>query len=177
MPTGSQERARILSLVDFLADYDARRNPPVYDIRKYDLFLVRDQDLPDVAGVALSPAASAWLTVDFLDLPARPDVPGDLIPLLGESGAISPHARPSAGTASAGADPDPEQDPDPLLVSAAEQWIATVWEPFCARWADVTAAKTLHRDLFRQRELLATNRESVELAWGFGACAGRMTAR
>jgi len=166
----SQERARTLSLVDFLADYDARRNPPVYDIRKYDLFLLRDQDLPDVAGVALSPAASAWLTVDFLDLPARPDVPEDLIPLLGLSDAISPHVRPSAGTTSAGADPDPDPDPDPdaLLVSAAEQWIATVWEPFAARWADVTAAKTLHRDLFRQRELLATNRESVELVWGFG---------
>jgi len=27
--TGLEERARTLSLIDFLADYDARRNPPV----------------------------------------------------------------------------------------------------------------------------------------------------
>ena len=44
--TGPEERARTLSLIDFLADYDARRNPPVYDIKRYDLFLLRDTDLP-----------------------------------------------------------------------------------------------------------------------------------
>ena len=58
--------------------------------------------------------------------------------------------------------------PRPELLAAAEQWVATVWEPFAARWAEVTAAKALHRDLFQQRELLATDRESVELVWGFG---------
>lgn len=71
---GSEERSRTLSLIDFLADYDARRNPPVYDITRYGLFLLRDTDLPDVPGVNLSPAAEAWLTVDFLDLPPRPPV-------------------------------------------------------------------------------------------------------
>ena len=74
--TGQEERARTLSLIDFLADYDARRNPPVYDLKRYDLFLVRDADVPAVPGVSLSPAAEAWLTVDFLDLPPRPEVPG-----------------------------------------------------------------------------------------------------
>ena len=44
--TGPSERARTLSLIDFLADYDARRNPPVYDIRKYGLFLLREADVP-----------------------------------------------------------------------------------------------------------------------------------
>jgi very-short-patch-repair endonuclease len=163
-PTGAEERARTLSLVDFLADYDARRNPPVYDIRKYDLFLLRDDDLPAVPGVSLSPAATTWLTVDFLDLPAPPDVPDELVPLLGETDAISPHARPWIRTEPDGTEPEPE----PELVSGAEEWIAAVWGPFAAQWADVTAAKTLHRDLFRQRELLATARESFELVWGFG---------
>jgi hypothetical protein len=32
--TGQEERARTLSLIDFLADYDARRNPPVYDLNR-----------------------------------------------------------------------------------------------------------------------------------------------
>ena len=177
VPSEADERARALSLIDFLADYNARRNPPVYDMRQYDLFLLRDADLPAVPGVSLSAAGEAWLTVDFLDLPPRPEVPGDLVPLLGESAAISPHARPelrltvgSTGPAAAdGAEPEtPGTKADPALVAGAVEWIATVWEPFAARWAEVTAAKTLHRDLFQQRELLARDRESVELVWGFG---------
>ena len=165
--TGSEERARTLSLIDFLADYDARRNPPVYDIKRYGLFLLRDADLPAVPGVRLSPAAEAWLTVDFLDLPQRPEVPEDLLELLGESATISPHVRPEIRTAPD--EPEPgEGEPDPELVAAAEQWIEDVWETFATQWAEVTAAKALHRDLFQQREHLATDRESLELVWGFG---------
>ena len=62
----------------------------------------------------------------------------------------------------------PDREPDPELVSAAQEWIGGVWEPFAARWAEVNAAKTLHRDLFQQRDLLARDRESIELVWGFG---------
>jgi very-short-patch-repair endonuclease len=166
---GAEERARTLSLIDFLADYDARKNPPVYDIGRYDLFLMRDADLPGVPGVNLSPAAQAWLTVDFLDLPPRPDVPEDLVGLLGETATISPHVRPEVPTMTDGMGAE-ERDAefDPELVSAAEDWITTAWEPFAARWAEVSAAKTLHRDLFMQRELLARDRDSVELVWGFG---------
>jgi hypothetical protein len=75
--------------------------------------------------------------------------------------------RPEVRTRPDGADPD-EPDLDPALVTAGEQWVVAVWEPFAARWAEVAAAKALHRDLFEQRERLATDRESVELVWGFG---------
>ena len=167
IPTGPEERARTLRLIDFLADYHARRNPPVYDIKKYDLFLLRDADLPEVPGISLTPAADAWLTVDFLDLPPRPEVPDELVVLLGDSAAISPHVRPEVrAEREEPAEPDPGPGPD--LVAAAEQWITDVWEPFALQWADVSEAKTLHRNLFQQRELLATDRESVELVWGFG---------
>jgi hypothetical protein len=162
--TGWEERERTLRLIDFLGDYDARRNPAVYDIRKYDLFLQRDSDLPTVPGVLLSPAASAWLTVDFMDLPPCPDVPENLVAVIGEPGQISPHSRPEPLAEYLDGDPGP--DPDLLL--DAEQWIDSFWEPFAARWSEVNAAKTIHRDLFRQRELLSTDRESVELVWGFG---------
>jgi very-short-patch-repair endonuclease len=172
--TGLEERARTLSLIDFLADYDARQNPPVYDITRYGLFLLRDTDLPDVPGVSLSPAAEAWLTVDFLDLPPRPEVPVELVALLGESSAISPHVRPVLAAVADGTIPgEPGADPDPALVSAADVWVATVWEPFAARWGEAMAAKTLHRDLFQQREYLATERDSLELVWGFGRLCWR----
>lgn len=173
----SEERSRTLSLIGFLADYDARRNPPVYDIGRYGLFLLRDADLPEVPGVRLSPAGAAWLSADFVDLPSVPPVPDELVPLLGDSSRVSPHTRPvitrmsaspgnglSAGSPGPGGDPDP----DPELVSAAERWIVESWEPFAARWAEVSAAKALHRDLFQQRDLLTRDRESVELVWGFG---------
>jgi very-short-patch-repair endonuclease len=165
--TGPEERARTLSLIDFLADYDARRNPPVYDIRRYDLFLLGDTDLPAVPGVCLSPAGAAWLTVDFLDFPERPEVAAELADLLGDSSTISPHVRPEVRTRPDEAKPD-EPGFDPELVAAGEQWVVAVWEPFASRWAEVAAAKALHRDLFEQRERLAVDRESVELVWGFG---------
>lgn len=41
-------RARVLGLIDFLAAYDARKNPPVHDVAAYKRFLVRDTTLPDV---------------------------------------------------------------------------------------------------------------------------------
>ena len=165
--TGAEERSRTLSLIDFLADYHARRNPPVYDIGKYGLFLLRQSVLPEVPGVSLTPASEAWLTVDFLDLPARPEVPAELVTLLGDSDAISPHTRPGDLSGSPEQDPG-EAGPGLLPVSAAEQWITDVWEPFAAHWSEVNEAKTLHRNLFQQRELLATDRDSVELVWGFG---------
>jgi len=234
VPSEADERARTLSLIDFLADYGARKNPPVHDVKRYEKFLLRDADLPAVPGVSLSPAAGAWLTVDFLDLPP-PEVPDDLVPLLGASAAVSPQARPEVragdgGTAPDSADPEaadaaepdpagpgldgtgpepdaahpeadaahPEPDaahpePDaahpgldgagpepegagaapgqgagPELISAAEDWIAGVWEPWAARWAEAAAARALHRDLFQQRELLAAGGEPVEFVWGFG---------
>jgi hypothetical protein len=161
------ERARTLSLIDFLADYDARRNPPVYDIGKYGLYQLRDDAVLTVPGVTLAPAGVAWLSVEFIDLPSGPEVPAELTELLGDSESVSPHQRPVLRRP-----PDhlylASAPPDPELVRAAEQWIVTEWEPFAARWAEANAAKKLHRELFQQRELLTTDRDSVELVWGFG---------
>ena len=120
-------------------------------------------------GVSLTPAADAWLTVEFLDLPPRPDVPEELVPLLGDSAGISPYARPEIRVPDGERTPsEPGGDADPALRTDAEEWITSVWEAFAGRWAQVSVVKTLHRDLFQQREYLATDRESLELVWGFG---------
>jgi hypothetical protein len=169
--TGMEERARTLSLIDFLADYDARRNPPVYDIRKYDLFLLRGTDLPDVPGVRLTPAVEAWLTVEFLDLPPRPEVPEDLVPMLGESAIISRHFRPEIRRHYDVGSGEPRNDPDPALVRAAEDWITSVWAPFAVRWAQVAAAKTLHRDLFQQRLRTGSRSSWCGASGGFAGSA------
>lgn len=173
VPTGAEERVRTLSLIDFLADYHARRNPPVYDIKKYGLFLLRDVDLPEVPGLSLTPAAEAWLTVDFRDLPPRPEVPTALVPLLGDSAAISPHTRPGTDVAERAGEPEP----DPDLVVAAERWTTEVWEPFAAEWVAVSQAKTLHRNLFQQRPNLRPRRQATVRPRFHPHCAGlRSTA-
>ena len=166
---GAEERARTLSLIDFLADYDARRNPPVYDIGRYDLFLMRDADLPGVPGVNLSPAAQAWLTVDFLDLPPRPEVPDDLVGLLGETADISPHARPEVRTT------ERARHRRRAARSPTRSWYLP---PRTGSWPSGSPSppgglrcrlrRRFTGDLFLQRELLARDRESVELVWGFG---------
>jgi hypothetical protein len=173
---GSEERARTLSLIDFLADYDARRNPPVYDIKRYDLFMLREADLPPGPGIGLSPDAEAWLAVDFLDLPQRPDVPEELVELLGDSATIGPDVRPEVRVMPDGAAPgepaaagEPGTEPDPALVTAAEQWIAAVWEPFAARWAEVTCSSSGS----------SWPQTASRSSWSgdSGACAGGMMAR
>jgi very-short-patch-repair endonuclease len=179
LPSEADERARIMSLIGFLADYEARKNAPVHDITRYDHFLLWDAALPGVPGVSLSPGGAAWLAVDFPDLPPRPEVPAGLVALLGDSAAISPRVRPEVRAGDGDAEPepggtDPEAGgaepgrPGQELISAAGEWITGAWEPFAARWAEVTAARTLHRDLFQQGELLARDGASAELAWGFG---------
>lgn len=52
--TATTDRQRILDLVDYLAAYDQLRNPPVRDIRSYELFRRRSADLPDQPEVHLS---------------------------------------------------------------------------------------------------------------------------
>ena len=42
----SEAAERVDSLIDFLAAYDARKNPPVHDIAQYKMELVREGDVP-----------------------------------------------------------------------------------------------------------------------------------
>lgn len=91
----TDERERVTRLIDFLADLDARRNPPVYDIGKYGLYLQREGEMPsDCEGVELSPYGEAWLTVDFVDLPAAPALPDDLTGLIDPAAARDPDQEP-----------------------------------------------------------------------------------
>jgi hypothetical protein len=153
---------RILQLIDFLADYDARRNPPLYDIGEYGLYTLREAELPVVRGVALSPAADAWLLVDFVSLPISPTVPEEFGAPLSLCGSISPHLRPAAEL------PDDPTDGDLALAERAEDWVVRVWAPWAAEHREASQAKALYRDLFELRERLATDRDAVELVWGFG---------
>lgn len=157
----SEARGRVLRLLDFLAAYDASKNPPVHDIATYGLYVLRGADLPDVDGVHLTPTADAWLTVDFVDLPPRPPVPADLEAVLGAGAMLTAKQRPTIDL------PDEPTPADLDVALRGEQWVVGTWQPWSDRYRDAEAAKGLYRDLFEQRARLATDRESIELVWGF----------
>lgn len=171
-------RTRVLSLIDFLAAYDSRRNPPVHDIADYGMFRLIEAAIPAVPDVILTPGADTWLSVQFCERPLRPVLPSELEPLFGPASRISPTVRPQASLPAKESDGERHDDPpkapsettddERLLLERAELWLSRLWEPWSRRCEEVSAAKSLYRDLFEQRELLSTDRESLELCWGFG---------
>jgi very-short-patch-repair endonuclease len=180
-------RTRVLSLIDYLAAYDSRRNPPIHNIGDYGMFRLVEAAIPEVPEVLLTPGADTWLTVKFCERPPRPALPLELEPLLGPASRISPTKRPqvSLPTKSGGereSERDPSQeagepsDGERVLLGRAEEWLNRLWEPWSRRHAEVSAAKSLYRDLFEQRELLTTDRDSLELCWGFGRVQWRSKA-
>jgi len=233
---GADVRSLTLQLIDFLSAYDAQRSVPVRDISEYGMFRLPCESLPDHPAVAVHPADDRWLTVEFLDLPLAPDVPGTVAGHLVNGGAVVAVDRPEicpvpedfalAGATDPAAEPqveatsevsdhtgsdesveppaaeslplapagfqfgDTDADhwfekasdtvpaeggrPDPRQIAwdevtaDARAWIEEVWQPWSTEWKAVAAVKSLHRSLFEQRERLITDRDSVELVWGFG---------
>ncbi len=187
-------RARVMSVVDFLKDFDAQKNPPVTDITNYGLFTVRDDRLPAVPGLTLSGGGEQWLRVDFVDLPSAPVVPTDLVDyLLPEHQNLSPAIRPvpavperdlqpdrHAGSDAPGADPPAEAVADGVKpaelvltglgaerLAAARQWVDAVWEPWSTAYRNAQQAKDFYRQLFEQQQLITNDRETYEMVWGF----------
>lgn len=174
-------RDNVLGLIDFLSAYDARRNPPVRDITDFRMFRLREDALPNHPAVKLAETAEAWLTVDFIDLPAAPIVPGDLRPLLVSGLPLSMNKVPVVAsdrpeelsvypgeTGDVWATSVDEDERRAALLAEAAAWVQTTWLPWSEESKLASAVKSLHRQLFEQRELLLLERESVELMWGFG---------
>lgn len=174
-------RDNVLGLIDFLSAYDARRNPPVRDITDFRMFRLREDALPEHPAINLAATADAWLTVDFIDLPAAPFVPEDLRPLLVSGLPLSMNGAPvvaadwpeelsvSPGeTGDVRATSVDEEKRRAALLAEAAAWVQTTWLPWSEESKLASAVKSLHRQLFEQRELLLLERESVELMWGFG---------
>lgn len=155
-------RRGVLQLLDFLAAYDALRHPPVRTIDEYGLYRLRSERFPRVDGVRLTPGGESWLTVEFVDLPARPACPPELEAVLGPPKEIVPDRPPALPVLA-----DDATEHDMALLAAANEWIDTAWKSWAQRHREALVVKGLHRDLFEQRELMATARETYELVWGF----------
>lgn len=191
--SGAQEIS-VVALLDYLLDLDATKHPPVHDFTTENLFMLEERALPDVPGVELTPGADAWLTVEYVDLPARPTVPEHLTVVL--PGQIGPHQAPEPRAVEpvvralldatrAGA-PDAEsedEDEDTLvalrreaqsLIDEASDWVEEYWEPWASDYRDAERCKQLYRDLFTQQDVLAADRDTYELLWGFGRVRWRL---
>lgn len=174
--------AQVLRLIDFLAEYDAQRNKPVRSISDYGMFRLTQKTLPVHEAVQLEPSEAEWLVIDFIDLPLPPRVPDEIKACVDGGKSISPLRRPVTTV------PFPKRPAEgdlPLteeeqaerlraeaeyssLVESVETWIRDEWESWSAAHALASRVKSLHRELFEQRERLMLERESVELVWGFG---------
>lgn len=175
-----QARERIVRLVDFLKDYDAQKNPPVTDIRTYQLYALRGEQLPDVDGVTLTGGAAAWLTIDFVDLPAMPAVPVELRDYLPAAARMSATVRPEPTVPASELEPAKdeaadneavESEPTPLgreRLAQALTWVEQQWQPWADDWRNAQQAKECYRQLFEQQQLIDNDRETYELVWGFG---------
>ena len=152
----ADDRSRILHLLDFLAAYDSRKNPPVQNIADYGLFLLRDSQLQMSENVRLTPSGDIWLTVDFVELPGL-KVPQQIVDALRDGSSISSRQRPMLA-----------EDIGGPAATDAERWIDASWAPWSRLYRERTAVKALYRDLFDTRQRLQLDRESVELVWGFG---------
>lgn len=167
-PSDGEGRDRVLKLIDFLADCDALQHPPVRDVTSYGLYLLAQEDLPDSDGVLLTPGGEPWLSVEFVELPPLPAVPVGLEAYLPDPASITSSIAPVVRA------PDDEWDfvgERPLhldKVDRAQRWVDTVWASWAAEHRDASATKTFYRGLFEQSQLLADNRETFELLWGFG---------
>ena len=49
----------------------------------------------------------------------------------------------------------------------ARRWVVEQWEPWSRAWRDAQLAKEFYRQLFEQQQLVANDRETYELVWGF----------
>lgn len=168
----SDDRERVSQLIDFLGDLDARRNPPVYDIGRYGLFLLREVDLPrENEAVALTPYADAWLTADFAELPEPPALPDELAGLIAEEAARDPHQPPeimSGRDTDELAEEELSDAADEQLVERARRWIDQDWAAWSGQYRAALTTRAFYRDLFELRETVKNEREAVELVWGFG---------
>lgn len=185
-PIAEQVRDRIVRLVDFLKDYDAQKNPPVTDISTYGLFSLAREQVPAVPGVSATGGAASWLTVSFVELPAAPRIPTELSEYLPRPSQLSATMRPEPRIpetesirtdtdAHAGADPNVEADAEPRptelgldRLGLARAWVDEQWLPWSKNWREAQLTKELYRQLFEQQQLIANDRETYELVWGFG---------
>ena len=187
--TGSAQngRAQVLQLIDFLVDYDAQRNKPVRNIADYRLFSIDEESLPVHEAISVCAAETEWLGIDFVDLPKPPVIPEDLRQYFADMSSISATRRPTisltlpdfvesgdldldddALTAAAQADRLAQLEFYEVTTSACELWIENFWLPWATDHHQAARVKSLHRDVFEQRERLSLDRESFEIVWGFG---------
>jgi len=174
-----QARDRIVRLVDFLKDFDAQKNPPVTDIDVYRLFSVTGEDLPQVPALDLTGGAERWLSIAFVDLPAAPAIPSDLKDYLPRSSQLSATLRPEPTIPAdefvrTYGDPDAEPEPSERgreRLATAVNWVESSWAPWSREWLIGQKTKEFYRRLFEQQQLIANDRETYELVWGFGRLA------
>jgi hypothetical protein len=172
---------QILNLIEFLSAYDAQRNPAVRNIADLRMYRLNQQDVPRTPAVRVRPSEDIWLRVDFVDLPAAPPVPPQVGRLLEPSEQLTADSEPAVVAMPPPPPPDARLSIDEQAsaqqahaeswrqtIAPVAEWVRTVWAPWAESYRLARSVKAVHRNLFEQRDRLTTERESIELVWGFG---------
>lgn len=159
-------RDQALTLIDYLVAFEALRNPPVRRVADHRLFRLPADGLPQHPAVRVHPDDDHWLTVDFIDLPAAPAIPSAVSDLLTDP-VLSASTEPALVAAPPGST-DEDLASWTTRVAPARDWIERVWRPWSTEVRTAESVKSLHRNLFEQREVVAVDRETYEIVWGFG---------
>jgi very-short-patch-repair endonuclease len=154
--------SRVLSLIEFLREFDALKHPPVRDVAAYRAYRLEPDGLDGLNCVKLHTNDDDWLDVSFVERPPTPAVPEELQPWLECGDAPTSAERPGVERPE---NWDPASEAD--LWGQANAWIDEVWAPWAEEDLQAQRDKRFYRRLFEQMQELSENRESLELCWGF----------
>jgi very-short-patch-repair endonuclease len=148
-------RDQLGSLISYLRDLHALRNPPVRNIAAHSAFRLDPQRLSEMPGVMLRPSPDTWLTTELLVPPNEPALPGDLIDI-------------AVPRLVSGDRPVARADTDEAGKARLEQWARSVWDTWKRQREEIELSRRLYLDLFAARDQIEADGAGLELVWGFG---------
>lgn len=155
LPPSDDTREQLGSLISYLRDLHALRNPPIRNIADHGALRLDPQRSNGLPGVSLQPGGDVWLTADLLVPPTEPDLPGHLLEL-------------AVPRLVAGDRPVPRADTDEVGRTRLEQWNAAEWDTWKQRYDDVERSRRFYLELFSARDQIEADGAGLELVWGFG---------
>lgn len=153
-------REQLGSLISYLRDLHALRNPPIRNIADHGALRLDPQRFNGLPGVLLRPAGEVWLTADLLVFPTEPELPGELLELAVPRLVAGDRPVARAETGDSGK-------------ARLEQWTTPVWDTWKRQLDSVERSRRFYLDLFSARDQIEADGAGLELVWGFGVVRWR----
>jgi very-short-patch-repair endonuclease len=172
MPSLHQQR--LISMLDYLEEWDKLSRTPVFDIAAHQALIIWQQDVAALPGFALNSSdetGEVWLTLDRLRPTKPPSLPAELVPwvVVSDDPFREPHRRESIPHPT-----EPKQEIEFDDAPEREGLFASYIEKSWAEWSTSEQPKRRsisHYDkLFNLLQTIETEgaETALELVWGIG---------